>query len=292
MVCLFIPFSFANSPVGEIYDDLRVPLTAVKTGGAADPDFVQFVDDGAGSTGVYAYAFSPTVEEEVFFIAQLPHQWDAGSDIEPHIHWSPSNSNIGNVVWCLEYTWQSIEGIFGDTSTLCLTDDTEAQANKHLIASFGLLDATGQSESSILIGRLYRDATNINDTYGSDAYSLEFDIHYKVDPEDDDMSLYYLTGLIAIIGAIGALLYIAFKIDVEKHFILQFMLLGLSFTGLLIVPGLILEFATAIGVTGGVQLLVLRFITWTFRLVFAYIFIYIIYVVFKKFQELYKMTRT
>jgi len=34
------------------------------------------------------------------------------------------------------------------------------------------------TESSMCSMRLYRDATNINDTFTQDAYFLEFDIHY------------------------------------------------------------------------------------------------------------------
>lgn len=163
-----------------VYDDLRVPLTAVQTGGLSDPDWIQIQDDGSGSTGVYTYHFDQNTEEEVFFIVQLPHSWKEGTNIIPHVHWCPTNTNTGSVVWALEYTWADVGDAFGNTSTLTVTDAADGTTNKHQIADLGNIDGTGKTLSSMLICRLYRDAGNGSDTYNADAAALEIDFHYEI----------------------------------------------------------------------------------------------------------------
>jgi hypothetical protein len=164
-----------------VWDDLRVPISSIKRLGFTDPAWVQFKDDGAGSTGVYALAFDSGTDEEVFFTAQIPHSYDEGTDIYPHVHWTPSDGNAGNVVWGLEYTWQNINGTFGNTTIITVTDSTDATDRKHLYAAFAAINGAGMTISSILVCRLFRDANNAADTYGSDAFLLEVDFHYQID---------------------------------------------------------------------------------------------------------------
>jgi len=65
------------------YDDFRISMAAVKIGATKNPGWEKWRDDGAGSTGLYTYTFSPTAEEEVFFEIQMPHTWLEGTPIYP-----------------------------------------------------------------------------------------------------------------------------------------------------------------------------------------------------------------
>lgn len=161
-----------------VYEDLRTPLAQARVPAVAAPDWAKFKDDGAGSTGVYAWHFDPNSVEQLYFTIQFPHSIKEGADVYPHIHWCPTDSNTGNVVWAIEYTWQDINGTFGNTSTTTVTAAADGTAYKHQVASFGAF--TGKNISSIVVCRIYRDATNPNDTYPSDAVALEFDCHYQV----------------------------------------------------------------------------------------------------------------
>jgi len=168
-----------------VWNDIRVPLSSLKRLGFTDPDWEQFQDDGAASTGVYAPAFATNADQEVFFAAQLPHDWKLGSDLQPHVHWSPSDANAGNVTWKLEYTISDINGTFGNTSTISVTDAADTVALKHQIVGFSSdIDMSSYTDngdvSIMLICRLYRDVSD-GDTYGSDAFLLETDFHYEID---------------------------------------------------------------------------------------------------------------
>ena len=170
------------------YEDLRTPALATKFGGLSDPDWVQFQDDGAASTGIYLYAFSDTVEEELFFVVQMPHGYIEGTDIDPHIHWVPDGNGVaGRVVcWGLEYGWRNIGADFGNTTIISSITHFPADAalvdNRHYRTNLPDIAGAGQTISSMLVCRLFRDATAAlrADDYAHDTFLLEFDFHFKV----------------------------------------------------------------------------------------------------------------
>ncbi|NIQ10462.1 MAG: hypothetical protein GWO10_16320 [candidate division Zixibacteria bacterium] len=185
---LYINSSGHLTLVGDatVWDDLRVPVYQTKLGGTKDPDFVKVLDDGAGSQGVFAYLFDKTTEEELYFAVQLPHAWKAGSSITPHVHWMPTDTDTGSVVWGIEYSWASINGTFGNTTLVTKTDAADGTADKHQMAVFSAISGTGHTASSMIICRVYRKAADAADTYNADAALIEVDFHYEVDKIGDN----------------------------------------------------------------------------------------------------------
>lgn len=183
-----------------IFDDLRVPVSATRAGGTKDPDFRVFKDNGSGSQGVFTQWFDKSVEEELYFSVQMPHAWRQGSNIFPHLHWTPKrNGASGNFVkWGLEYTWINVNGVFQNTTiiysgttaeTSTVSGDDTMIADKHHISVLGDgngIDATGKLLSSMLNCRIFRAATDVNDTYNYDAGLLEVDFHYEMDSFGSD----------------------------------------------------------------------------------------------------------
>jgi hypothetical protein len=181
------------SYVGEAtrWEDLRFPAIATKLGGTKDPGFAKFKDNGSGSQGVFTYFFDSDTEEELYFVAQMPHQWKLESTIYPHVHWSPKTSSDGNpadqlVRWGLEYTLAKIGGSFGNTSIIYgsahYPADADVVAGDHYLTSLTPISMAGIDEvSSMLICRIFRDATHGDDNYEHDAGLLEIDFHYEVD---------------------------------------------------------------------------------------------------------------
>ena len=173
------------------WDDLRTPVLSLSKGGVNDPDLVKVKDDGSGSTGVYAYAFDKTTEEELFQVVQLPHAWSQGSDLEVHFHWTPVATAAGagtDVCWGLEYTWANINGTFGSTALIYGDEQTNGATEKltvgkHYLTELGTITGTGHTMSSMLMLRVFRDAAGAGgtDDYDDDAVLLEFDFHYQID---------------------------------------------------------------------------------------------------------------
>lgn len=171
-----------------IYEDLRVPMTATKTGGSKDPGFAVVLTDGSGSQGVFSYLFDASSEEELYFACQVPHDYKQGTNLSPHVHWMPvSNGTSGHKVsWGLEYSWSNISGIYSNTQIIYTNThypaDAALVAKTHYMSSFAEITGTGKTISSMLICRIFRNATSAtDDTYTADAGLLEFDFHYEVD---------------------------------------------------------------------------------------------------------------
>jgi hypothetical protein len=160
----------------RVWNDFVVPGTAARAGSVNPPAFVEFRD------GIYTLAFGGgnSKFDQVFLAIQMPHDWDEGTQIEPHIHWAPAavTTATDQVNWNFEYVWQNHESVFPSSSTKInnILDDVGV-AYRHNITSFGLIDATGMTISSILMCRLWRNGDT--DSYNNDAFLLSFDIHYQ-----------------------------------------------------------------------------------------------------------------
>lgn len=163
----------ANGPGG--WEDLRFPATAVNPPGlVSDPTY-----DGTN----VGFLFSPTADQRVDCIAQLPHGWKRGSNIKPHIHWRPTTNIGGNVEWQLQYAWSNSLGIqpaWTITNTISVVSNaTGNQILKERITGLGnIVPPSGAKESSIVKFQILRLGSNTADTYAAPALYDEFDIHY------------------------------------------------------------------------------------------------------------------
>jgi hypothetical protein len=161
-------------------DDLRVPATATKLGGSKEPGFTTLINTTGGSTGVFAYQFDKTTQEQLFFAVQIPHDHVDGTPLIPHVHWCPtSTSTTGSVTWGLEKTFTSIDGTFSRTDISRATGACGGKW-KHTLTNFANISTTGiTGYSPMLLCRVFRDSTNALDTYGADAALLEIDFHFQ-----------------------------------------------------------------------------------------------------------------
>lgn len=113
---------------------------------------------------------------------QLSHKYKNGSDLECHLHWSPSSTNTGDVNFSLEYSIKPL----GATYTLPYTKISAKQAGsgtamKSQIFSFPDINGSGLGASSVLVGKLMRESASTTDTFTGDAYVTYFDCHYEQD---------------------------------------------------------------------------------------------------------------
>jgi len=173
-----------------VWNDLTVPAFSARPGPTA-PDFQNSPAFGGDST-LYYLSFNgagSTPVEEVYFTVQMPHDWKEGSDIYPHVHFSPTDSNGGDtnsrtVRWKLTYQWVNVDGTFGSSATInmdkAFVPNTSVWA--HLLAGTASpVSGSGKTISSMLVCRLFRDPADAADDYPQDAAFLYFDIHYEGD---------------------------------------------------------------------------------------------------------------
>ena len=171
------------------YDDLRVPMTSTKKGAADEPKFEAFITDGSGSVGIYGHHFDKTKTEDLFFEVQMPHAWKEGTDLYPHVHWTVKGSDLGSkkVRWGFEYAWVNVGDTFSNTTFLYAEDPIApvgtVGSKEHVISSFGSMNGTGKTLSSMLLCRVWRDGSHSNDDYSDKAIMLQFDFHYQLDSD-------------------------------------------------------------------------------------------------------------
>ena len=155
-----------------VWDDMRVPAnTAIA--GSNPPTLSVFVGT------VRAWHFSATVVESLHFEAQISHRYKEGTDIQPHIHWSPTSAAAGTVSWGLEYTVATPTVQFPTTSTLSVAAVSGGTARLHQVDGLGTISMAGNKISTMIVGRVYRNAPA--DTYPDLAVLHEIDFHFQVD---------------------------------------------------------------------------------------------------------------
>jgi len=157
----------------EGWEDLRFPVQAINPPGLpGDPS----IEAGSGM-----FMFSASATNTLMGAAQMPHSWKTGSLIAPHVHWTPTDTGAGNVLWRWEYKLVPIgSAIPSGYTPVDAVAAAGGVADKHLITKFGLV-STGGSLSLMILWKLSRIGGDVADTYGSEARLLEFDIHYQID---------------------------------------------------------------------------------------------------------------
>jgi hypothetical protein len=156
------------------WDDLRFPAQGINPAGSAAPPSVNTTDG--------TLEFSASATNVIAGIAQMPHSWKTGTSIEAHIHWSPTNTNTGNVYWRFEYEIQPINGVFTGFTTANTLDAAIGVADTHQIHGLASIDASAiTTVSAIIKWKLSRIGGDATDTYNAVAKLLELDFHYQID---------------------------------------------------------------------------------------------------------------
>lgn len=168
------------------WDDLKVVPGVFTFAGANDPATKAWQPGGSGATFT-VYQFN--TGDEIFFTHQLPHGYKQGTDLRPHVHWTPANRGTnedGNTVaWKLDYSIANINGIFVASSTIAMTATCDGVDDKHQLqgADSGVIDGANLLISAVIQGRVYRDSgdTWSSNILGNRPVLIEFDIHFQRD---------------------------------------------------------------------------------------------------------------
>jgi len=159
------------------FDDLRVPLTNTRI----NPALSEPVFEDAGD-GTFAWGFDADADsaEALNFIAQIPHKYAEGTDLDAHLHWQPATTNAGDVVWKLYYTIANVDGSFTSLDSMRVVTAGSGTALKHQVIDFGSIDGSSTIISAIIKGYVVRCGEATDDDFTGIAYGLEIDFHYQV----------------------------------------------------------------------------------------------------------------
>lgn len=162
-----------------VFDDL-LPHSVTVGAGASAPSFTAF----NGNLKAYEFVGATTLKE-LNMSFQIPHSYKEGSDIVPHVHLHiPDDVTGGTIKFYFEYNWTNVDqtGVVATTTISGTTVRTPSQGintNSKLI--FPAITGTGKTISSIISCRIYRDPTDVADTFAASVWMKAADLHYEKD---------------------------------------------------------------------------------------------------------------
>ena len=160
-----------------VYNDINISGQALGTGAAAPAT----VDIASSTIKAYAFNGNTATVDELHGTVEILHDYKEGSDIVPHVHWSPATNDAGNVKWQLEYIWINREGTSGASTTISVVTAAGGTAWVGHISSFPAISGVGMEMGSRFMFRIFRDPADAADTYGFDAVLLDAGVHYERD---------------------------------------------------------------------------------------------------------------
>lgn len=159
-----------------IWDDMLFPLVTAKQGQTDKPAF---------DTNEVAYLFpSNDTSASMLIVAQFPHSYKQGTNVDPHVHWKQTQS--GSPVFKMAYKWFGIGAQIPETWAIHTMDQRVApftSGSLHQLnygsnmISASMMAADGYGVSSIMLIKLYRD----DNAYIGNAVTYQFDIHFQKD---------------------------------------------------------------------------------------------------------------
>jgi len=167
-----------------VWDDLVVPTTGIRFGGAAA------AIEAAYKGGLVA-SFSSAADNYLYFTFQLPHTYKEGTDVEFHIHWtipvSGGAAGAENVKWDFTSSASSAalapsyETFPGATAHAGVTVDVQnIAADSHIATEIATITGSGFEASEVIICSLKRDVS-VGGDYGNAVYLVSLDLHYQID---------------------------------------------------------------------------------------------------------------
>jgi hypothetical protein len=168
--------SYEANQVGEPnWKNVDANIYNIASGSSApDPSNLEVIP------GMRVFGFKDgSAMNEIFATIELPHDLIPGTAIRPHIHWCPADSAAGDVKWQLCYTFADDGLPFHDAVTLTAVQAANG-LNTYSSKEFApIIPGTNLGGGVLVAMKLFRDATDPEDTYSGIAKLLSLGIHYQ-----------------------------------------------------------------------------------------------------------------
>lgn len=168
--------TFGNIPmfmIDPVWDDLQMPVLVANIGSLKAPTFEKVIDNGVGSTGVYAYKFADNKEQELFFSLRMPPEYCDAMILESCL--IPDTDNSGLTNWGLEYTY-TVNNVYQDTTILTAETNINNSYNKDVPLYFDLSNIDTSLRTTFLC-RIFREYSK--DTFVGKIGLAQLDLHYN-----------------------------------------------------------------------------------------------------------------
>ncbi len=162
--------------------DLVADMTA--RGGANSPTLALY------SGGIYLYEFVTNDTQEVFANFHVDHDFERGTMLYPHVHFTTQSALAGVVRWGFEYTWarrnaSTGQRVFPATTTSYSEFSVPANSQGlHMVAELAEgagIDGTDIEPDVMIMMRIFRDGQHANDTFDASVFGITVDLHYQAD---------------------------------------------------------------------------------------------------------------
>jgi hypothetical protein len=156
-----------------VYDDIIIQASNLRVG-TSPPAFVAF------QNSIFGSSFVNDNSDIVYGSFEIPHGYKEGTDLEIHLHWSPSSTNTGNCVFNFAYTLAGMgSATFGAEQTKTLTQAGSGTINRHqYMTGNTLISGVGVGIGTIIAFALSRPT---GDAFSGDAFVHSIGIHYEID---------------------------------------------------------------------------------------------------------------
>jgi len=155
-----------------VYDDIIINAMNLR-GGGTPPAYEAFI------SSIYGVAFKDNATDLVYGSFELPHTYKEGTDLEVHLHWSPSSTNTGDCVFIMKYAYALMGGAFTEEleKTFTQAGSGTALLNQYVSAD-SLIDGTTLKIGAIFLFALSRPT---GDAFTGDAFLHQVGVHYEID---------------------------------------------------------------------------------------------------------------
>jgi len=135
--------------------------------------------------GIMLPAFVHTDVQSGYGNFHVDHDYKMGTALYPHIHWTTDCDMMGTVRWGIEYTLAKghSQMAFGEPITVYVEQECDGTPYKHYVAEVSDQDAIpglNIEPDTIILCRVFRDATHPNDTLDNQVFGICLDMHYQV----------------------------------------------------------------------------------------------------------------
>jgi hypothetical protein len=159
-------------------DDLSIAGHVLRAG-ATPPTWTAY------NGTLYAPEFINAATTDLHGSFELLHNYLDASNLEFHIHWSPSTTNTGNCYWGIDYSISNMLAVFPAATTVLVAAAGSGVVRTHQYTTLATITGTGLTKGATIDFRIYRLGGDALDTFTGSAYLHNVGLHYTVGSTGD-----------------------------------------------------------------------------------------------------------